>query len=118
MTVLWLFLAALLGGAVGFFACALLGSGAKADIELELVRANCAVALAHQIGDMMCAELAEELRRKDIKVKTRHRIGDLLYRWGVLRPTTLPTTESTADTAMMTNEGNNILDTLAGGAHD
>ena len=91
MTVLWLFLAALLGGAVGFFACALLGSGAKADIELELVRANCAVALAHQIGDMMCAELAEELRRKDIKVKTRHRIGDLLYRWGALRPTTTTT---------------------------
>jgi hypothetical protein len=52
----------------------------------------------------MCAELAEELRRKDIKVKTRHRIGDLLYRWGALRPTALPTTQSTADTAMMTDE--------------
>jgi hypothetical protein len=102
MTVLWLFLAAAFGGAIGFFACALLGSGAKADLELELVRANCAVALAHQIGDLMCAELAEELRRKDIKVKTRHRIGDLLYRWGALRPTT--TTSAVTDHVTLTNE--------------
>jgi len=86
--VLWLLLAASLGATIGLFTASLLAAGARADTELELVREQCKARLAHQVGDMMCAELAEELRRKDIKVKTRHRIGDLLYRWGALRPVT------------------------------
>jgi hypothetical protein len=81
-------LAAAFGGAIGFFACALLGSGAKADLELELVRANCAVALGHQVGDMMSVALAEFLERKDLGVKARAHLKDLRFRWGALRPTT------------------------------
>ena len=88
MMILWLLLAASLGGAIGLFAASLLAAGARGDLALDLARERSKVALAHLVGDLMCAQLAEFLKRKDLSVKTRHYIGDLLYRWGALRPAT------------------------------